>query len=148
MAYCFGNCFVVEICMTSLIGFNSVDSHEREILASVCRDLVPVRRFRLAAAVIQPKSGKILSLGFAHKKTHPFQYKFKSHDFHSFWHAETHAIYNALKAGIDLSGMDLCVMRVGNASGMPLMLAKPCVSGCMQCIEHYGIRNVYFSTGT
>lgn len=91
-------------------------------------------RFKLGAAVAKGK--KVLTKAHNVMKTHP---EFGSGDFFNL-HAEGHAIYKAVRHGIDLVGTTIYVYRKNNN------LAKPCPC-CMNLIHKYGIAKVVYSTG-
>lgn len=118
-------------------------------LRIMAEDVAPIRSAKIAAAVVY--RDKIMSLGVNQLHTHPFQAKFGANSESMFWHAETKAIFNALKIHEPeyLSRCDLYVVRVKRPSSRSkeyvLGSAKPCV-GCQRCITDFGIRNVFYST--
>ena len=73
----------------------------------LAQSVEPVRGARIAAAVV--RKGKVVSFGYNHKKSHPFQAKFCKNNHAVFFHAEVHAIKNALNSVNvdDLSKCDL-----------------------------------------
>ena len=89
-------------------------------------------RFQLGACIARGK--RILSKAHNSKKTHP---KFGAGDYKTL-HAESYAIYKAVRQGINLEGTTLYVYRRNNN------LAKPC-SCCMGLIHKYGIKKVIYS---
>tara|TARA_R100000951_G_C2622059_1_gene174813 strand:+ start:886 stop:1224 length:339 start_codon:yes stop_codon:yes gene_type:complete len=89
-------------------------------------------RFKVGAAIA--KGNKVLISACNSRKTHP---KFGSGQF-STLHAESHAIYKAIRSGIDISGATIYVYRANN------LLAKPCPC-CMGLIHKYGIKDVVYS---
>lgn len=91
-------------------------------------------RFKLGAAIAKGK--KVLSKAYNVRKTHP---EFGSGEFLNL-HAEGHAIYKAVRQGIDLVGTTIYVYRKNNN------LAKPCPC-CMNLIHKYGISEVVYSKG-
>ena len=107
----------------------------------------PVRGARIAAAVV--RKGKVISYGFNHKKSHPFQAKFCKNNHAVFFHAEVHAIKNALTT-VDVNDLSKCELYIVRAkrdetnkkwiSGM----SKPC-SGCQKCIDLFDLKSVYYS---
>ena len=107
----------------------------------------PVRGARIAAAVV--RKGKVISYGFNHKKSHPFQAKFCKNNHAVFFHAEVHAIKNALTS-INIDDISKCELYIVRAkrdkanrkwiSGM----SKPC-SGCQKCIDLFDLKSVYYS---
>ena len=89
-------------------------------------------RFKMGAAIA--KGNKVLVAAPNSRKTHP---KFGSGNF-STLHAESHAIYKAIRQGIDISGATMCVCRAND------LLAKQCPC-CMGLIHKYGIKDVVYS---
>ncbi len=89
-------------------------------------------RFKLGACIARGK--KILSRAHNTRKTHP---KFGSGEYQTL-HAESYAIYKAVRKGINLEGTTLYVYRKNNN------LAKPCPC-CMGLIHKYGIIEVIYS---
>ena len=89
-------------------------------------------RFQLGACIAKGK--RVLSQAHNSRKTHP---KFGAGTFRTL-HAESHAIYKAVRRGISLEGTTLYVYRHNNN------LAKPC-SCCMGLIHKYGIKEVIYS---
>lgn len=75
-------------------------------------------------------------------KSHPFQSRWAGNESAIFWHAETRAIYEALRDDRDLNGAEIMVCRVWK-NGRPA-LAKPC-SGCLAAIRHFGISTVTYT---
>ena len=107
----------------------------------------PVRGARIAAAVV--RKGNVISYGYCHKKTHPFQAKFRKNKDAVFFHAEVHAIKNALKS-IDVEDLSKCELyivrakRDRNNKKWITGLSKPC-SGCQKCIDVFELKNIYYS---
>ena len=89
-------------------------------------------RFKMGAAIA--RGNKVLVSAPNSRKTHP---KFGSGQF-STLHAESHAIYKAIRSGIDISGATIYVYRAND------LLAKPCPC-CMGLIHKYGIKDVVYS---
>jgi deoxycytidylate deaminase len=89
-------------------------------------------RFKLGAAVAKGK--KILVKAHNCNKTHP---RYGSGPY-STLHAESNAIYKAVRQGIDLVGSTIYVYRVNDN------LAKPCPC-CMKLIKEHGIKEVVYS---
>jgi deoxycytidylate deaminase len=118
----------------------------QDTLFKLAQSVEPVRGARIAAAVVL--RGKVVAYGYNHMKTHPFQTKYAKNEHAIFFHAETHAIKNALRSiEVDeLSKCELYIMRARyNANhkwefGMSL----PC-EGCKKCIEEFGIKQVYYT---
>ena len=90
-------------------------------------------RFKMGAAIC--RGNKVLVKACNVSKTHP---KFGS-GFYRQLHAEGHAIYRAIRQGIDLRGTQIHIYRHNNN------LAKPCPS-CMKLIQEYGIKDVFYSS--
>ena len=113
----------------------------------LAQSVEPVRGARIAAAVV--RKGKVVSYGYNHKKTHPFQAQFRKNKDAVFFHAEVHAIKNALKS-IDVEDLSKCELYIVRAkrdkanrkwiTGM----SKPC-SGCQKCIDLFDLKSVYYS---
>ena len=91
-----------------------------------------IHRFKLGACIARGK--RVLVAAHNSRKTHP---KFGAGNFQTL-HAESHAIYKAVRKGINLKGTTLYVYRRNNN------LAKPC-SCCMGLIHKYGIKEVIYS---
>jgi deoxycytidylate deaminase len=80
-------------------------------LRVLAEDVAPIKSSRMTAAIVRGKD--IISLGANQMRTHPFQAKFGKNPESLFWHAETNAIYNALRV-MDVEGLkkaDLYVCR-------------------------------------
>jgi hypothetical protein len=107
----------------------------------------PVRGARIAASVVH--KGKVVYYGFNHKKSHPFQAKFCKNKDAVFFHAEVHAIKNALQI-IDIDDLSKCELyivrakRDKNNKKWITGLSKPC-SGCQKCIDVFELKNIYYS---
>lgn len=122
-----------------------------DMLAKVAADVAPVRSARIAAAVYIGR--EMIALGTNQAKTHTFQQKFQKHEKACYWHAETNAIYNALKrVNIhDLENATLYVARVKYDNSdkkigkLVFGSAKPCI-GCESCIQWTGIKRVCYTT--
>ena len=89
-------------------------------------------RFKLGAAIAKKK--KVLVTACNTCKTHP---KYGSGNYDTL-HAESHAIYKAIRQGIDIRGATIYVYRENDN------LAKPC-SCCMRLIREHGIKDVVYS---
>lgn len=103
---------------------------------------------RFAAALVC--RNKIVSVGFNHKKSHPFQKKYAKNSEAIFLHAEVHAIKNALRdlpVG-ELSKCELYIARVKRPQSFSDKfiwgLSKPCV-GCARAIAEFGIRRTIYT---
>lgn len=109
----------------------------------------PVRNYRLAAIVTI--KNEIISFGNNQLKTHPFCAKFKEKDFNVFFHAETNAIFNALKIvnENDLKKANLYIYRVKKEQSHSCLwthgLSYPCNS-CMNAINNYKIPKIIYTT--
>ena len=113
----------------------------------LAQSVEPVRGARIAAAVV--RKGKVVSFGYNHKKSHPFQAKFCKNNHAVFFHAEVHAIKNALNSVNvdDRSKCDLYIVRAKrNKENKKWLtgLSKPC-SGCQKCIDLFDLNSVYYS---
>ena len=113
----------------------------------LAQSVEPVRGARIAAAVV--RRGKVISYGYNHKKTHPFQTRFCKNPHAIFFHAEVHAIKNALKSVDveDLSKCELYIVRAKrNSTNRKWItgMSKPC-SGCQKCIDLFDLKSVYYS---
>lgn len=89
-------------------------------------------RFPMGAAIV--RGNRVLSTACNVNKTHP---KYGSGKYQRL-HAEGHAIYRAVRQGIDLSGASIYIYRRNNN------LAKPCPC-CMGMIHKHGIKEVIYS---
>ncbi|MCS7316702.1 MAG: hypothetical protein NZZ41_00060 [Candidatus Dojkabacteria bacterium] len=106
--------------------------------------------YKFAAMIVHRH--KVISVGTNLEKTHPFAARFGRNQDSTFWHAETHAIYNAYKNGIDdsifsKSTMYVVRLKLKNNKGQKhqiLGLSKPC-KGCMNCINFFGIKKIVYS---
>ena len=113
----------------------------------LAQEVIPVRGARIAASVV--RRGKVVSYGYNHKKSHPFQAKFCKNKDAVFFHAEVHAIKNALQIVDvdDLSKCELYIVRAKrdkNNKRWITGLSKPC-SGCQKCINVFELKNIYYS---
>lgn len=111
-------------------------------------DVVPAARAKVSAAVVIKND--IVAFGSNKIRSHPFQLRFGKNGESAYWHAETNAIYNALKrVQVDeLTKASLYVVRVkkpaAGSRNWILGLAKPC-RGCEFCIDTFGLRRVVYS---
>ena len=111
-------------------------------------DVVPAARAKVAAAVVIKND--VVAFGSNKIRSHPFQLRFGKNCESAYWHAETNAIYNALKrVQVDeLTKASLYVVRVkkpaAGSRNWILGMAKPC-RGCEFCIETFGLRRVIYS---
>jgi deoxycytidylate deaminase len=118
-------------------------------LLHMAQDVAPVANARLAAAIAV--RGDIVSFGNNSLRSHPFANKFGKNEHSQFWHAETHAIFNALKRhNVDiLERATLYVVRVKRpyetSKEWIVGTSKPC-KGCRRCIMEFGIPRVVYGT--
>lgn len=91
-----------------------------------------INRFKLGAVIAKGK--RVLSKAHNIKKTHP---EFGSGQFGTL-HAESNAIYKAIRRGVDIKGSTIYIYRENSN------LAKPCPC-CMGLIHKYGIKEVVYS---
>jgi len=119
------------------------------MLRHMAEDLPPIKSSRIAAALVV--RNRVLAYGVNRMHTHPFQAKFGKNKESLFWHAETNAIYNAVRRAEPeiLAKADLYVCRIKYANTKKdqfvLGNAKPCI-GCQKCITDFGIRRVFYTT--
>ena len=118
-------------------------------LAAMARDLSPVASSRIFASLYY--KNKPISYGYNHMKSHPFQAHWAKNDDAIYWHAETHAIWNALRIcdEDDLKKMTLYVSRArrpedGNLKNWIWGNSRPC-EGCMSCLTKYNIKRVVYT---
>lgn len=116
-------------------------------LFTLAKSVEPVGCARIAAAVV--RKGKVISYGYNHKKSHPFQAKFGKNKDAVFFHAEVHAIKNALDSieVDDLSKCELYIVRAkrnNENKNWVTGLSKPC-TGCQKCIDLFTLKSVYYS---
>jgi deoxycytidylate deaminase len=113
----------------------------------LAQSVAPVRGARIAAAVVRKE--KIVCFGYNHKKSHPFQAKFCKNTHAVFFHAEVHAIKNALSS-VDVDDLSKCELYIVRAKRDKLNrkwitgLSKPC-TGCQKCIDLFDLKNVHYS---
>ena len=105
-------------------------------------------KFKIVALIVV--RNKIISLGYNQMKSHTFQKEFGKNNFSIYFHAETHAIYNALKV-IDRQKLKQSSLYIARSKFSDQYrntyikgLAKPC-DGCMKCITYYKIPNIYYT---
>lgn len=116
------------------------------ILRAIAEDIEPVRNAQLAAMIFY--KGRIISIGYNQKKSHPMAAKFSKNPDAIFLHAEVDAVIKALKklSEAELKRATLIVARVKTDENGKLVfgMAKPC-PGCSKCIAAYGIRKVIYT---
>lgn len=119
----------------------------KKIFANLARLAYDIPHFadqRVVAAVVQ--RNQIISYGFGHEKTHPFQARYGKNEDSIYWHAETHAIHNAIKQDFTFHRACLYVLRLKSDHSHNSLygLAKPCL-GCERCIRDFNIPKVYYT---
>ena len=84
-------------------------------------------------------------------KSHPFQAQWSKNDDAIFWHAETHAIYNALRVcdEDELRKMTLYIARSRRPEDAKTDKwtwgnCRPC-EGCISCVYKYNIKRVVYT---
>jgi deoxycytidylate deaminase len=114
-------------------------------------DVAPIKSSRMTAAIVRGK--EIISFGANQMRTHPFQAKFGKNPESLFWHAETNAIFNALRV-VDVdrlkkAGLYVCRVKYSSTKREQFILgnAKPCM-GCAKCIADFGVKRVFYTTET
>lgn len=124
---------------------NNKDKKIFETLKALALSSEGVKSSKHSAAIVN--RGRIISFGINHLKSHPFQKQYSRTSDCIYFHAETHAIYNALKnISIDeLSKCDLYVLRVMHDGS--LSESCPC-SGCKKAIKAFNIKNVFYTDRT
>lgn len=106
---------------------------EPPLMRAACRVAKKSKaRFKMGAVIA--RGNKILSRATNMKKTHP---TYGSGEF-MYLHCEGHAIYRAMRSGINLEGATIYVYRRYG------QLAKPCPC-CMKLIRKHGIKEVVYS---
>lgn len=87
--------------------------------------------------------GRLVSVGYNQRKTHPLQTKFGKNKWAVYLHAEIDAIKNFLKTHTlkDLERSSMFVVRMKHNL---LSNSEPC-SGCKKAIAHFNIKKVYWS---
>jgi deoxycytidylate deaminase len=111
---------------------NDLDDAPPPMRAAINESKKSKHRFRIGAAIARGK--RVLSKAHNSRKTHPV---FGSGEY-STLHAESYAIYRAVRQGINLEGTTIYIYRHNNN------LAKPCPC-CMGLIHKYGIKDVVYS---
>jgi tRNA(Arg) A34 adenosine deaminase TadA len=119
-------------------------------LITIAQDILGDGNAKVAAAVVY-RHRNILSVGHNNRQSHPFQQRYGKNKDSIYWHAETHAIYNALRRE-PISTIEKCslyVVRVKRPyprtkTWIPGFV-RPC-PGCQGCIRAHGITDVYYTT--
>ena len=128
---------------------NKKDQKIMDFLKRQAIDADKVANAKFAAAVAI--RGKIISLGFCSKKSHPFAAKYGKNSSSIYLHAETAAILNSLnhvqKEDLEKATMYICRVKRPNANSKNWVhgLAKPC-QGCVKAIAEFGFKKVVYST--
>ena len=111
---------------------------------------VPAFSRARVAAVLTHKN-RILTIGYNHQKSSPFQAQYAKNEHAIFYHAETHAIKQAINIFKDTEFLRDCTLYVARAKykdDRKLELikanAEPC-SGCSRCIIDFGIKRVVWT---
>jgi deoxycytidylate deaminase len=115
------------------------------ILTKINSSRDKVSNARISACVVYKNN--IVAFGMNSKKTHPFQAKFGRNSESIYLHAETSAIYNALKILTleELEKSTLYVCRVKMVNNKECWgLSKPC-DGCAKAIATFNIKKVYYT---
>jgi len=109
----------------------------------------PVRGSRIGAVIV--RKNRVIGVGFNHIKSHPMQKQYARNSEAIFFHAEIHAIKNALSnvSVDDLEKSTLYIARAKKGDAFSeghwrFGASKPCV-GCASCINEFGIRNVMYT---
>lgn len=116
----------------------------------LARAVDPVFRARTAACIVY--KNKIISYGYCHNKTHPFQTRYAKNPDAVYFHAEVHAIKNALNViSVDelrRATIYIARMKYDDNGKQIYGLSKPC-DGCARCIEEFDLeRIVYTANGS
>jgi tRNA(Arg) A34 adenosine deaminase TadA len=119
---------------------------EYPLLVEIAKNVQPIQSARIVAGIY--RRGKLLSIGFNQRKSHPLQAKWASRPERIFLHAEVDAIRNYLYrfTASSLESCDMVVVRVKlKPNGeWTTGCAKPC-DGCMGALEFYNLRRVQWS---
>lgn len=114
-----------------------------ELLRNEATELEEWGGAKIVSALVYKR--KIISLGWNHNKTSPFQKMYGKNNKSIYYHSETHAIRKASRVlsldKIAKSTLFVCRIKKNGQLG----LSKPCV-GCRKAIEAFGIREVIYST--
>jgi len=121
-----------------------------QTITTIAQDIQGDGNARVVAAVVH-RHRNIISVGHNSRQSHPFQLRYGRNKDSIFWHAETHAIYNALRRE-PISMLEKCWMYVVRLK-RPQPFSKkwipgfvrPC-TGCQTCIRAHGIENVVYTT--
>lgn len=115
-------------------------------LFTLAKSIEPVGKARVVAALVQ--RGEIISFGFNNLKSHPFQAKYATNTDQIYFHAETHAIKNAIKLGNRdiISKCEIIIVRakMDIKKNWFYAMAKPC-DGCMRCIRDFNLKKIIYT---
>jgi hypothetical protein len=81
-----------------------------QTITTIAQDIQGDGNARVVAAVVH-RHRNIISVGHNSRQSHPFQLRYGRNKDSIFWHAETHAIYNALRRE-PISMLEKCWMYV------------------------------------
>lgn len=116
-----------------------------DVLFEMAKNVEPIQSARIVAGI--HRKGKLLSVGFNQRKSHPLQAKWASRPERIFLHAEIDAIRNYLYHHTldSLESCSMLVVRVKRSNNRWVCgCAKPC-SGCRRALEFYGLKNIEWS---
>lgn len=106
-------------------------------------------RARLSACIVH--RNRIISVGYNHKKSSPFQAEYAKNEEAIYFHAETHAIKNFLRQA-DAELLEKSTLYIARAVTGPFKKkwntanALPC-AGCMRAIHDFQIGRVVYTSG-
>jgi deoxycytidylate deaminase len=124
------------------------EKHVIKVLSKVAESLEPMSGVRVSAALVY--RNEIISIGTNKRKSHPFQKKYATNEEAIFLHAETDAIYNALRRHntdiVAKAKLYVCRMKWSNDQKETHIqgLAKPC-PGCQRAIANFNIKHVCYT---
>ena len=122
-------------------------------LFELAKEVPGIRRNRtggyyFAAAIFH--RNRIVSIGYNHRKSSPLQKRFGKNDDSIYYHAEIHAIRNALR-NVDHDDLRRCVMYIARARWKSQYervrvwgMAKPC-SGCLMALDAFRIKAAIYT---
>ena len=130
----------------------NITSRDRYIMDFLRRQAIEAEKVANAkfAAAVGIK-GKIISLGFASNKTHPFAAKYGKNADSLYLHAETSAIVNSLthigRDGFSKATLYIYRVKRPNAHSDEWVdgMAKPCL-GCAKAIAEFDFKKVIYTT--
>lgn len=134
--------------MKELVRPYSTDQKYISMLSKIAEAVQPVRSAKIASALVFKDD--VISFGFNHMKSHPFQRKYARNDDAIFWHAENATIFNASKK-IDKSDFKKATLYVARVKrfdsfkpGFVQGLACPC-EGCTKAIDDFKVGRVVYT---